>query len=72
MKLAEAAGLSLKKYKKKLAKGLIKISEDGTPVVKKEKKDKTAEPVTPESSGKKRKLEDDVEKSEKKKKKRKN
>jgi nucleolar protein 58 len=72
VKLAEAAGLSLKKYKKKMAKGLIKISEDGTPVVKKEKKDKTAEPVTPESSGKKRKLEDDVEKSEKKKKKSKN
>ncbi|PMD26225.1 Nop domain-containing protein [Hyaloscypha hepaticicola] len=72
VKLAEAAGLSLKKYKKKVAKGLIKISEDGTPVVKKEKKDKTAEPVTPESSGRKRKLEDDVENSEKKKKKSKN
>jgi nucleolar protein 58 len=72
VKLAEAAGLSLKKYKKKMAKGLIKISEDGTPVVEKEKKDKTAQPVTPESSGKKRKLEDDVEKSEKKKKKSKN
>jgi nucleolar protein 58 len=72
VKLAEAAGLSLKKYKKKMAKGLIKISEDGTPVVEKEKKDKTAQPVPPESSGKKRKLEDDVEKSEKKKKKSKN
>ena len=72
VKLAEAAGLSLKKYKKKMAKGLIKISEDGTPVVEKEKKDKTAQPVTPESSGKKRKLEGDVEKSEKKKKKSKN
>ena len=72
LKLAEAAGLSLKKYKKKMAKGLIKISEDGTPVVEKEKKDKTAQPVTPESSGKKRKLEDEVEKSEKKKKKSKN
>ncbi len=72
VKLAEAAGLSLKKYKKKMAKGLIKISEDGRPIVKKEKKDKTAEPVTPESSGKKRKLEDDGEKSEKKKKKSKN
>jgi nucleolar protein 58 len=70
VKLAEAAGLSLKKYKKKMAKGLIKISEDGTPaVVKKEKKDKAAEPVTPESSGKKRKHEDSVEKLEKKKKK---
>jgi len=70
VKLAEAAGLSLKKYKKKMAKGLIKINEDGTPaVVKKEKKDKAAEPVTPESSGKKRKHEDSVEKLEKKKKK---
>jgi nucleolar protein 58 len=73
VKLAEAAGLSLKKYKKKMAKGLIKINEDGTPaVVKKEKKDKAAEPVTPESSGKKRKHEDSVEKLEKKKKKSKN
>ncbi|KAH8763430.1 hypothetical protein BGZ57DRAFT_1007499 [Hyaloscypha finlandica] len=70
VKLAEAAGLSLKKYKKKMAKGLIKINEDGTPaVVKKEKKDKAAEPITPESSGKKRKHEDSVEKLEKKKKK---
>jgi nucleolar protein 58 len=73
VKLAEAAGLSLKKYKKKMAKGLIKINEDGTPaVVKKEKKDKAAEPITPESSGKKRKHEDSVEKLEKKKKKSKN
>jgi nucleolar protein 58 len=69
-KLAAAAGLSLKKYKKKMAKGQIKIGADGTPVViKKEKKDKAMETVTPESSGKKRKLEDNVEKSEKKKKK---
>jgi nucleolar protein 58 len=73
VKLAEAAGLSLKKYKKKMAKGLIKINEDGTPaVVKKEKKDKAVEPITPESSGKKRKHEDSVEKLEKKKKKSKN
>jgi len=70
VKLAEAAGLSLKKYKKKMAKGLIQINEDGTPaVVKKEKKVKVAQAITPESNGKKRKLEDDVEKSEKKKKK---
>jgi nucleolar protein 58 len=70
VKLAAAASLSLKKYKKKMAKGQIKINADGTPmVIKKEKKDKAAEPITPESSGKKRKLEDDGEKSEKKKKK---
>jgi nucleolar protein 58 len=70
IKLAAAVGLSLKKYKKKMAKGHIKISADGTPVVvKKEKDDKAADAITPESSGKKRKLEDDVEKSEKKKKK---
>ncbi|PMD61873.1 putative nucleolar protein 58 [Hyaloscypha bicolor E] len=62
VRLAEAAGLSLKKYKKKMAKGLIKINEDGTPaVVKNQKKDKAAEPITPESSGKKRKHEDSVE-----------
>ena len=73
VRLAEAAGLSLKKYKKKMAKGLIKINEDGTPaVVKNQKKDKAAEPITPESSGKKRKHEDSVEKLEKKKKKSKN
>lgn len=72
VKLAAAAGLSLKKYKKKMAKGQIKIKADGTPMVVKEKKNKAAEPITPESSGKKRKLEDDGEKSEKKKKKSKN
>ncbi|KAG4441626.1 Nucleolar protein 58 [Cadophora sp. M221] len=63
IKLAEAAGLSLKKYKKKAAKG--KIAVEGTPAGK----EKKAEESTPVSS-KKRKADDvDVEKSEKKKKK---
>jgi nucleolar protein 58 len=70
VKLAAAAGLSLKKYKKKFAKGLIKLNPDGSPIVidKKElKKQKEAE-STP-SSSKKRKLDDGEEKLEKKKKK---
>ena len=70
VKLAAAAGLSLKKYKKKFAKGLIKLNPDGSPIVidKKElKKQKEAE-STP-SSSQKRKLDDGEEKLEKKKKK---
>jgi len=63
IKLAEAAGLSLKKYKKKVAKG--KIAVEGTPV-KAAKKEEESTPV----SSKKRKADDvEVEKSEKKKKK---
>ncbi|KUJ15302.1 Nop-domain-containing protein [Mollisia scopiformis] len=70
IKAAEAMGLSLKKYKKKLAKGSIKVSEDNTPV-----KVKTPKPSeagsTPDTSSKKRKADDaeEGEKSEKKKKK---
>merc|ERR1712225_87059 len=63
IKLAEAAGLSLKKDKKKVAKG--KIAVEGTPV-KAAKKEEESTPV----SSKKRKADDvEVEKSEKKKKK---
>ncbi|KAG4413626.1 Nucleolar protein 58 [Cadophora malorum] len=63
IKLAEAAGLSLKKYKKKVAKG--KIAVEGTPA-KAAKKEEESTPV----SSKKRKADDvEVEKSEKKKKK---
>ncbi|KAK6585889.1 hypothetical protein PZA11_000946 [Diplocarpon coronariae] len=62
IKHAEAAGLSLKKYKKKIAKGSIVVG--GTPAAKEKNEDST--PV----SSKKRKADDaDVEKSEKKKKK---
>ncbi|PVH80297.1 Nop domain-containing protein [Cadophora sp. DSE1049] len=62
IKLAEAAGMSLKKYKKKVAKG--KITVEGTPA--KAKKEEESTPV----SSKKRKADDvEVEKSEKKKKK---
>ncbi|OWP05606.1 hypothetical protein B2J93_1655 [Marssonina coronariae] len=62
IKHAEAAGLSLKKYKKKIAKGSIVVG--GTPAAKEKNEDST--PV----SIKKRKADDaDVEKSEKKKKK---
>lgn len=75
IKAAEAAGLSLKKYKKKLAKGkILPGSTNGTPAsITVVKKEIIAEASTPVSSSKKRKTEDDdVEKSEKKKKKSKN
>ncbi|CZT09361.1 related to Nucleolar protein 58 [Rhynchosporium agropyri] len=65
IKLAEAAGLSLKKYKKKVAKGKIAVTvvETTTSV---EENGKESSPV----SSKKRKADDvEVEKSEKKKKK---
>jgi len=76
-KLAEAAGISVAKYKRKAERGEIKLNPDGTPVVisKKDiKKQKKAEALASASGagdavGKKRKLEDDAEKSEKKKKK---
>jgi nucleolar protein 58 len=73
VKLAAAAGLSLKKYKKKFAKGLIKLNANGSPIVidKKElKKQKEAEENAAKSTpSKKRKLDDGEEKVEKKKKK---
>ncbi|KAF8863969.1 Nop domain-containing protein [Acephala macrosclerotiorum] len=65
---AKAMGISLKKYKKKLAKGSIEVQENGTPI--KVKVPKSTE--TPDTSSKKRKLVEEVEegeKSEKKKKK---
>ncbi|CZS96420.1 hypothetical protein WAI453_009945 [Rhynchosporium graminicola] len=65
IKLAEAAGLSLKKYKKKVAKGKIAVTVVETTTSVKEN-GKESSPV----SSKKRKAEDvEVEKSEKKKKK---
>ncbi|KAI9811736.1 MAG: Nucleolar protein 58 [Pycnora praestabilis] len=75
--LAKQAGLSVTRYKRKLERGEIKFNNDGTPmaiskkVIKKmEKEDRQPES---ESSGKKRKREEDtlgqLEKSEKKKKK---
>ncbi|RKF58859.1 Nucleolar protein 58 [Golovinomyces cichoracearum] len=71
IKRAEAAGLSLKRYKKKLAKGEIEFNADGTPVVsnKKSKKEKDqSEHETCDTPSKKRKSTED-EKPEKKKKK---
>lgn len=65
IKAAEAAGLSLKKYKKKVAKGALPAT-NGTPVVL--KTEVVVAEATP-SSSKKRKSEEDGEKSEKKKKK---
>lgn len=73
VKRAEAAGLSLKKYKKKLAKGQIKVNPDGTPIVYSKKDAKREAKLSDlkmeETPSKKRKLEDEGEKSEKKKKK---
>ncbi|RKF82934.1 Nucleolar protein 58 [Golovinomyces cichoracearum] len=71
VKRAEAAGLSLKRYKKKLAKGEIEFNADGTPVVsnKKSKKEKDqSEHETCDTPSRKRKSTED-EKPEKKKKK---
>lgn len=77
-KLAEAAGISVAKYKRKLERGDIKFNEDGTPVVvhKKDKKkeDKVAKKVATTSEAdtpKKRKRDDEEEKGEKKLKKKK-
>ncbi|CZT45946.1 related to Nucleolar protein 58 [Rhynchosporium secalis] len=65
IKLAEAAGLSLKKYKKKVAKGKIAVTVVETTTSVKE----NGKEISPVSS-KKRKADDvEVEKSEKKKKK---
>ncbi len=73
VKRAEAAGLSLKKYKKKFAKGQIKVNPDGTPIVYSKKDAKREAKLSnlslEETPSKKRKLEDEGEKSEKKKKK---
>ncbi|CAD6503340.1 BgTH12-03007 [Blumeria graminis f. sp. triticale] len=70
---AEAVGLSLKKYKKKVAKGCVKVNADGTPILlsKKEmKKDKAATvPHSEETPTKKRKSGQDVTSEKKKKKK---
>jgi nucleolar protein 58 len=72
-KLAEAAGISVAKYMRKLERGEIKFNADGSPLVvskkdiKKQKKE--AEKAAAGVDGKKRKREEDSEKSEKKKKK---
>ncbi|KAI0997379.1 Nucleolar protein 58 [Podosphaera aphanis] len=69
---AHAAGLSLKKYKKKLEKGQIRVNPDGTPIVLSKKDLKrersTMESETEKTPSKKRKP-DDSEKPEKKKRK---
>ncbi|CCU75502.1 nucleolar protein 58 [Blumeria hordei DH14] len=73
MRRAEAVGLSLKKYKKKVAKGCVKVNADGTPILlsKKEmKKDKAAMGLSSEETpSKKRKSGQDVSSEKKKKKK---
>lgn len=72
-KRAEVLGLSLKKYKKKLDKGYVKVNTDGTPILmsKKEMKKETGvmEPNSEETPSKKRKSGQDVSSEKKKKKK---
>jgi nucleolar protein 58 len=76
--LAAAAGISLEKYKRKAARGDIKIV-DGVPIVQSKKEIKRLKKLeakaasgTPDTSSKKRKADDEaVDKSEKKKKKKK-
>jgi len=75
-KLARAAGISIARYKRKLERGEIKMSADGTPIViskkeiKKQMKEEAKAALNGDAdAGKKRKREEEVEKSEKKKKK---
>ncbi|ROV92584.1 hypothetical protein VMCG_08923 [Cytospora schulzeri] len=71
-KYAEAAGISVSKFKRKFERGDVELAEDGTPKVlsKKDlKKAKKAEEKGDSDSGKKRKADDDGEKPKKKKKK---
>lgn len=71
-KYAEAAGISVSKFKRKFERGDVELAEDGTPKVlsKKDlKKAKKAEEKADSDSGKKRKADDDGEKPKKKKKK---
>ncbi|KAK7746733.1 Nucleolar protein 58 [Cytospora paraplurivora] len=71
-KYAEAAGISVSKFKRKYERGDVELAEDGTPKVlsKKDlKKAKKAEEKADSDSGKKRKHDDDGEKPKKKKKK---
>lgn len=71
-KYAEAAGISVSKFKRKYERGDVELAEDGTPKVlsKKDlKKAKKAEEKGDSDSGKKRKADDDGEKPKKKKKK---
>ncbi|KUI67646.1 Nucleolar protein 58 [Cytospora mali] len=71
-KYAEAAGISVSKFKRKFERGDVELAEDGTPKVlsKKDlKKAKKAEEKADSDSGKKRKHDDDGEKPKKKKKK---
>jgi nucleolar protein 58 len=76
-KLAKVAGLSIARYKRKLERGEIKMSEDGTPIViskkeiKKQRKEEAKVALNGDADGgKKRKREEEVEKLEKRKKKR--
>lgn len=72
-KMAEKAGLSVKRYQKKLEKGEITIDSDGNPSVvskKDRKKAKKEAKAAEKEAGKKRKRDDEgTEKAEKKKKK---
>ncbi|KUI53360.1 Nucleolar protein 58 [Cytospora mali] len=71
-KYAEAAGISVSKFKRKFERGDVELAEDGTPKVlsKKDlKKAKKAEEKADSDSGKKRKHDEDGEKPKKKKKK---
>ncbi|ROW10685.1 hypothetical protein VPNG_05079 [Cytospora leucostoma] len=71
-KYAEAAGISVSKFKRKYERGDVELAEDGTPKVlsKKDlKKAKKAEEKADSDSGKKRKHDDDEGEKPKKKKK---
>lgn len=60
-RLAEEAGLSVKKFNKKLAKGEIKLNADGSLQSSKKKEDKTDEPTPKKKKSSKRKADSDDE-----------
>lgn len=66
---AEAAGISVSKFKRKFERGDVELAEDGTPKVKSKKEKKQRKGEDKESSGKRKHDEDGEEKPKKKKKK---
>ncbi|KAJ1338643.1 nucleolar protein 58 [Microdochium nivale] len=68
-KYAEAAGISVSKFKRKFERGDVEVNDDGTPRVLSKKEAKKAQKGDEESLGKKRKADGDEDVSEKKSKK---
>lgn len=67
-KYAEAAGISVSKFKRKFERGDVELAEDGTPKVLSKKDLKKAKKAEKDESGKRKRDEDAEEKPKKKKK----